>query len=78
VKVTLEIQPRDLWVGAYLKRDRTDGRLHVWICPVPMLAIHLAVGRDRRQLAGAPPAHPPRRWPGRVGTHGIIRRRPIH
>ena len=57
MQVRLEFQPRDLWVGVFLRVDKlfavdvTTGldmlvrkTLHVYICLVPMLPIHVLVG----------------------------------
>jgi hypothetical protein len=49
--IKLHFEPRDLWLGIYwttrltIWRNSSASRgLHVYICIVPMLPIHIAVG----------------------------------
>lgn len=41
MKVRLEFNPRDLWIGAYWKRSEGGG-LDVWVCLVPALPLHFS------------------------------------
>lgn len=43
--IHLEFEPRDLWVGVYWTKRRKH--LHVFICPLPTLVIHLTGSRRR-------------------------------
>jgi hypothetical protein len=45
VTVALVFEPRDLWVGAYWKRENAivSTCLYVWVCLLPMLPIRLAI-----------------------------------
>jgi hypothetical protein len=42
--VQVEWEPRDLWIGAFLKRERLRRRggpgLHVYVCPFPTILLH--------------------------------------
>lgn len=39
ITARFEWRPRDLWIGGYWER-RGDG-LHIWLCLVPMLPLHI-------------------------------------
>jgi hypothetical protein len=39
--IQLERKVQDVWIGAYWKQDRYA--LHIWICLVPMLPLHVVV-----------------------------------
>lgn len=54
MRVRLEWNPADLWVGLYVTRKPEDGRTHVWVCLVPCFPLHLVFGADRRLLRSAP------------------------
>ena len=41
VILRLEWKPQDLWVGAFWRTSR--GRLDVWVCPLPMVPVHLSL-----------------------------------
>jgi len=43
LKVRIEFEPRDLWVGAYWKHKRLGmlRKLDIYICVLPVLPIHL-------------------------------------
>lgn len=50
MRIAIEFEPRDLWIGVYWKRRRvlvagckTADDLHVWVCLVPCFPIHIAV-----------------------------------
>lgn len=43
MKITLELKLADMWVGAFFKRS--GDVLHVWICLLPCLPIHLQIGK---------------------------------
>jgi hypothetical protein len=50
MRVNLEFKPQDLWIGAYWKRARWIGGtlIHIWICVLPCLPIHIRwYRRDR-------------------------------
>lgn len=38
-RLRLQVEPRDLWVGLYWDR-RSDG-LHLYVCPLPALLLHV-------------------------------------
>jgi hypothetical protein len=42
--VSVEWEPRDLWIGVFLKRERDHflaPALHVYVCPLPTLVLHV-------------------------------------
>lgn len=48
MKIRLEWKPQDLWIGAFWKtvpglnpEEEPVAEVHVWICLVPMLPLHL-------------------------------------
>ena len=41
--VRLEVKLQDAWIGAFWRRDGAE--LHVWICLVPCLPIHIRTMR---------------------------------
>lgn len=50
MKVKLEFNPSDLWIGCYFKRHlkfisdvHYHTNLHVWITLVPMFPIHITI-----------------------------------
>lgn len=55
MKAKLEWQPRDLWVGIYwravaLKTVTWEYRaLHVWVCILPCIPIHLTFRREKEK-----------------------------
>ena len=42
IRVGLEYKLADLWVGAFYARK--GAILHVWVCVVPCLPIHIEIG----------------------------------
>lgn len=42
--VRFEFEPRDLWVGVYWKKPLR--RLHLYICLIPTLVIHVEIWKD--------------------------------
>ncbi len=45
--LSLEFKPQDLWIGAYWHRP-AKGLLHVWVCLLPCLPVHLTIVGDPR------------------------------
>lgn len=48
--LTVEWEPRDLWIGVFLKREHDyflAPALHVYVCPLPTLVLHLIRIGDR-------------------------------
>jgi hypothetical protein len=53
--LSLEWEPRDLWIGVFLKREpkpRKGGpALHVYVCPLPTVVLHF-VRLDAGRVVG--------------------------
>lgn len=45
MRARILFEPRDLWVGLFW--DRRDGALNFWVCPFPMLVLHVVLGGKR-------------------------------
>lgn len=43
--VQLQWEPRDLWVGCFWRK--TDIAVHVYLCVLPLLPVHITVLRGR-------------------------------
>lgn len=43
VVAQLQWEPRDLWIGLFWRLS--DGVLHVYICVVPLVPLHVTIGR---------------------------------
>ncbi len=41
LKVQLQWEPRDLWVGLFWRR--TDIALHLYVCLVPLVPLHVTI-----------------------------------
>lgn len=42
--VGIEWEPRDLWIGAFVKRERGHflaPAWHIYVCPVPTVVLHV-------------------------------------
>jgi len=53
MKVRLEFKPQDLWIGVFWKRlpgydpeEEPVAEVHVWICLLPMLPLHIQWARS--------------------------------
>ena len=40
-----QVEPRDLWVGLFWQR--TEVALHLYICLIPLVPLHITVARQR-------------------------------
>lgn len=47
VEISLEFEPKDLWIGAYVNRWTLglDTMFSIWVCILPCLPIHLVIGK---------------------------------
>ena len=50
IDLELKFEPRDLWVGLFW--DRKPDGFHVFFCPVPTVAFHLAFLYPTHEDAG--------------------------
>lgn len=46
MRIRFAIEPRDLWVGLFWDR-RVDG-LHLFVCPLPTVLVHVVLERPER------------------------------
>lgn len=57
MKVRIEFEKRDLWIGAYWKKSKEyyhwerkefypQGRLDLWICLIPCFPLHFIFGKE--------------------------------
>jgi hypothetical protein len=44
VKIKLKFEPRDIWIGVYW--TITSNVLHIYVCIVPLLPIHIRLGSE--------------------------------
>jgi len=54
MKVSIVLEIHDFWVGLYWRYDKCYALLHIYICLIPCLPIHITfdfVRREARKLA---------------------------
>ncbi len=49
MSIRLEFKLQDCWIGLYWKRDQD--RLHVWLCVLPCVPLHIELTRRHDQHA---------------------------
>ncbi len=52
VKAQFQWEPRDLWVGCFWRR--TPNCLHLYICLLPMIPLHVTIWSPRKEVCPCP------------------------
>lgn len=43
IEISLEFEPRDIWIGIYWDYQKVYKMFHVYICLVPLFPIHITL-----------------------------------